>query len=276
MNKQVKSKKKLATTKPRGSTVAQKLDSKRPAGSKGPKLLPKQHPLHKFITKWMSHGCEVKVHPKYLEKKFLSETKGFALMDERNKKVREPDQQQAMAEGASSFMSPSTVYTFMLKGFSTVTSSGSGVVNSFLQFDPSSSGYNFAEWSDLAALFSEVRLDRVSLQVVTNTWSQAISPVEFVTFAAAIDPSAQGAPGSLGTVISLADGKFVNGQMSSAHGCTYRYSFSGNSWSPTSSVVVTPYAGCPGSFKLYGTGFPNTTQVAVVLAMFVYSFRCRS
>jgi len=276
MNKEKKQVKKLATTKPSGLTVAPKLGSKGPAGSKGPQLLSKKHPLTKFMTKWMSHGFEVKVSPKYHDKKFLSDTKGFSLQDERNKKVREPDQQQAMAEGASSFMSPSLVYTFMLKGFSTVTSNGSGVVNSFLQFDPSSSGYNFSEWSDLAALFSEVRLDRVQLQVVTSSWSQATSPVETVVLAAAIDPTAQGSPGSLGAVITLADGMFINGQMSSPHGCTYNYHFTGNSWSPTSSVVVTPYAGCPGSFKLYGTGFPNTTQVAFVMVRFVYSFRCRS
>lgn len=276
MNKQKKSKQKMATTKPRGSTVAPKLDSKRPAGSKGPKLLPQKHPLHRFFTKWTSSGIEVKTRLQYHDKKFLTETKGYALQDERVKKVREPDQQQAMSEGASSFMSPSMVYTFMLKGYSTISSNGSGVVNSYLQFDPSSSGYNFAEWADLAALFSEVRLDRVQLQVLTSNWSQASAPIEFVSFAAAIDPSAQGAPGSLGAVISLADGKFVNGQMSSSHGCIYNYSSSGNSWSPTSTVVVTPYAGCPGSFKIYGTGFPNTTQVAVIMVRFVYSFRCRS
>jgi len=198
------------------------------------------------------------------------------LIDERPRRLPDPDQLAATSEGASFFMNPDSVYEFMLKGFSTITSNGSGVVNSFAQFDPSSAGYNFSEYSDLAALFSQIRLKHVNIQVLSSNWNQSASPVEMVVTAGAVNPTAQGAPGSLGAVITLADGRFINGQMSSASGTNFSLAFSGNSWSPTSTVVVTPYAGCPGSFQLYGGVFPVTTQVAYLRVAFTYQFRARS
>jgi len=197
------------------------------------------------------------------------------LKDERPHYISDPDYLESFSEGAGSFMDPNLTYEFMLKGFSTVSSNGSGIVNTELPFDPSSSGYNFAEWTNFAALFSQVRIKSVTIVVLTTNWSGASAPVEIVALAGGINPTAQGVPGSVGTVISLADGRFINGQMSSEQGTTFTHHFTDIEWSPTSTVVVTPYSGCPGSFVLYGSVFPNTTQVALVRVGFVYQFRCR-
>jgi len=252
----------------RGNQGAPKLSLK----SRKNKLLPKKHPLHLHLTKMTRLGVELYPRPPYLEKKF--ESKGWKLVDERRKMLRDADQQEAYNDAASTFLNPDKVYMMMLKGFSTITTNGSGIVNVELPFDPSSSGYNFAEWTDLSGLFSQVKLMSVHLSVTPANWSQAASPSEIATIAGCINPTASATPGSYGTVISNADGKMINGQCTST--VDFKLDYSGNSWSPTSTVVVTPYAGCPGGFLLYGSNYPNTTQVAYVVVKNVYAFRGRA
>jgi hypothetical protein len=64
------------------------------------------------------------------------------------------DSYTAGLDSTAALLSGNKVYTFTLKGFSSLTSNGAGVLNSFLPFDPSPSGYNFSEWASLATLFS--------------------------------------------------------------------------------------------------------------------------
>jgi len=181
--------------------------------------------------------------------------------------------------GAADFMSPNTVYTFMLKGFSTLTSNASGVTALYIAFDPSSSGYNFAEWTTLSSLFTEFRLRDVFIQCVSP---QAITNTTEAT-PIAIGSNlgltvSTGTPSGFGQVLQQADGRFWSAlHDTSPTGYHLRVNANTVGWALCSAPTVTPYAGAPGVIQFYGSsqGVSNT-QVAQVAVNITYQFRVRS
>jgi hypothetical protein len=196
------------------------------------------------------------------------------LKDECNTDLEEEPSSSSMV---FNFLDPRTVYVFMLKGFSTLTTNGSGVLASFIPFDPSSSGYNFAEWTSLSSLFTEFRLRTFECQFVGSsdtTVALSISPV-----AISSNMGITGvAPTNIGGVIQNADGIFWKGSDdTTALGYTHVVKPSYPlGWSLVSSPTTTPYAGAPGCIQIYATNQGISTTVGLVRVMGVYEFRVRS
>jgi len=176
---------------------------------------------------------------------------------------------------AADFLDPRTTYTFMLKGFSTLTANSSGVVSSFFPFDPTSTGYNFSEWASLSSLFSEFRLKSFHVQFVplTLTTLSTASPVGIGS-----NLSYSNAPATISVVINQADGIFWNGGSDhTSLGYTHRVKpGSPLGWSSVSSPTNTPYAGAPGCLQIYNTSNPSSLALYQCRVMGVYELRVRS
>jgi len=218
-------------------------------------------PNHKLLRLHITDG---------LVPKMSGETKGVVLRNEFPLvSIGEPDNSMA-----SALTSPNVIYTFKLQGFSTLVSTGGSVINSFVQFDPSSAGYNFSEWASLAALFSEVRLHSFTVEVcmydqtfVTGSLAPLVIGTNLVTSAA---------PGTEGAVAALTDSTYHPAMNRTGTG--WRHSFTNRGsigWSSTSSVTTTPYAGCPGCFQIFSAAFNASANIGKVLVSGVYELRAR-
>jgi hypothetical protein len=172
-------------------------------------------------------------------------------------------------------LDPTTVYTFLLKGYSTISVPASGIIAQFIPFDPSSTGFNFAEWSTLSSLFAEFKLRRFAVQFVGNTnttGAQAYGPV-----AIGSNISYSSAPTSTGQVISQADGIFWKGaNHTTDRGYTHTVHPGNIGWSLVSSPTNTPYAGAPGCIQIYGTNTGVSCTYALARVMGWYEFRVRN
>jgi len=214
-----------------------------------------------------------KVHA-VLRSSSLPEEKGVIGVRLKNlierKTVTEPDYDMA-----SAFMSPNQVYTFKLQGYSTVSSNGSGIIAVSVPFDPSSGGFNFSEWTDLAALFDEVKLEGFRVQIVpfsNTTVTLTLAPLIIGT-----NLISSSAPGTEGAVAQLSDARYHPSMVTNSAG--YSHSFRNHGiigWSSTASVTDQPYAGCPGSFQMYVNNFSVSTLAFKVLVQGFYAFRARA
>jgi len=199
------------------------------------------------------------------------EVKGVRVVNEyKQMQMGEPD-----TSLASSLTSPNTVYMFKLQGFTTISTNGSGLIAVSIPMDPSASGFNFSEWANLAALFDEVKLHAFEVQVVgfvNTTVTLVFSPVIVGT-----NLIVSTAPGSEGAVSQLTDAKYHPANMTNSMGFWHRFNNTGIiGWSSTSSVTVTPYAGCPGSIWFYANNGPVSTLTYKVLVKGYYAFRARA
>jgi hypothetical protein len=200
-------------------------------------------------------------------------SKGQRLRDEIPTQVSDADAISSMSDG----ISPWTTYNITLKGFSTLTVSGAGVLAVAIPADPSSAGYNFAEYADLSAIFTEVRILAFSIQtapIIDNATALTAGTPVLVGF----NPNVSSAPASEGAVATLIDSTYwLAGADRSTRGSIFHVNYDRRlDFSLTSSVTVTPYAGCPGSFQLYGSGYPNGSVIGKALVLGLYQFRGRS
>lgn len=216
--------------------------------------------LHEIIKKSIMHV------PKGQEQKWV------VLRNEANTVKVTGDSDMSTA---SAFMSPNQVYRFKLQGFSTITSNGSGIIAVSVPMDPSSAGFNFSEWTDLAALFDEVKLQGFRVQIVAfsnSTPSLIFSPMVIGT-----NLVSSSAPATEGAVATLTDASYHPSTMTNSSG--FYHSFSNHGiigWSSTASVTDQPYAGCPGSMLMYVNNFSVSTLAFKVLVQGFYEFRARS
>jgi len=168
--------------------------------------------------------------------------------------------------------SQSIVQRMMLQGESTVTSSGSGVVANTIQFDPSGSGYNFAEWASILALWGEIKFVSAIIQIIPRNVLTVGDPL-YVAFR--FDTNA--APSSYSSVSNLPSMRIYDlVRDTSPRGFALSARTNGPlNWSPTGAVVTSQYAGCPGCFQIYGQSFANSTVVATIRFRAVYAVRGR-
>jgi len=164
----------------------------------------------------------------------------------------------------------------MLQGESTLTSAiTTGVLNAFIPFDPSSAGYGFNEWASLSALYNEVKHIATEIQLVPYQYTGAGSPL-YVSYR--FDSAS--APGTVSAVVGSATLRLFNitrdttslGMRMIAH------ARGPLNWSPTSTVVTSAYAGAPGCFQFYGSGYDPTgaQSLCLVRVRGIYAFRGRS
>jgi len=177
----------------------------------------------------------------------------------------------------SEFMDPRTTYKFLLKGFATIASNASGVVATFIPMDPSSTGFNFSEWPNLSALFTEFRIRSFTVQFVGETQFLTPGVAMFVApLAIGSNTGISATPTSIGQVVNQADGRFWKGSMETTDtGYWHRVKPYDIGWSLTSSVTATPYAGAPGCIQIYGTSQGVSTNVALAMVLGEYEFRTR-
>jgi len=199
---------------------------------------------------------------------------GVRLRNEMKFPLLTQEESAAMSESGGLLTSQLTSYTFMLRGFSSATSSAGGVINLTIPMDPSASGFNFAEWASLQSLFSEFKLVSFTTQFVAYygvavTGSPPIAIGHSITTASA--------PGSYGAVVSLPNSHFWSANSDrSAKGVTHRALNNGEiGWSSTSSVTAQPYAGAPGAVLVYGDNLGVSLATFKVLVAGVYHFRSR-
>jgi hypothetical protein len=262
--------KKKSVHVPKAMDVKSKPHKSKPMKSSrsGPRLGPISHsvPLrgNAFHSLWERRRRKINGDEK---------SKGLRLRDEIPTQVSDADAISSMSDG----ISPWTTYNVTLKGFSTLTVSGAGVLAVAIPADPSSAGYNFAEYTDLSAIFTEVRILALSIQlapIIDNATALTAGTPVLVGF----NPNVSSAPASEGAVASLIDSTYwTAGADRSTRGSIFHVNYDSRlDFSLTSSVTVTPYAGCPGSYQLYGSGYPNSSVLGKALVLGLYQFRGRS
>jgi hypothetical protein len=200
-------------------------------------------------------------------------SRGFRLRDEIPTQLSDADSISSMSDGVS----PWSTYNITLKGFSTLTVSGAGVLAISIPADPSSSGYNFSEYSDLVAIFNEVRIMAFSVQlapIIDNATALIAGTPVIVGF----NTVSSAAPSTEGQVTNLIDSVYWTcGADRSTRGSVFHVKYDSRlDFSTTTSVTTTPYAGCPGSYQLYGSGYPNSTVIGKALVLGMYQFRGRA
>jgi hypothetical protein len=203
----------------------------------------------------------------------LQQEPGLQLVNETIMEPLDSADMESLGLASSMLTNPEHVYTFQLKGYSTLVSTAGGTISAFLPFDPSSTGFNFSEWSSLAALFTEFRLVEYSAQFVA-AFNTGIGQMPL---AIGSNISYSSAPTSYGQVINQADSKIWAGQHDTSRlGYTHVCAVNDLGWSLTSSVTATPYAGAPGCIQIYSDMQGATVNIGRVLCVGIYEFRSRN
>jgi len=180
---------------------------------------------------------------------------------------------------------PNQTLKVTLRNNLTCVSSGAGVINSFLQFDPSSttSGtFNtvtqFPEWATWANLFGQVRLIQFEIRLlpvyIDDTKGDLAVPVAFGTD---INPAIV-APGSYSNALDNADSQMWQPYRDYSGKAFYHsYKASQLPWAsvgtPNPGFSNGVAAGCPGGIQFYGGTFPNSTAIFDVVVCGHYLLR---
>jgi hypothetical protein len=171
--------------------------------------------------------------------------------------------------------SENKVTSIVLQGESTIASDGSGNAYIAIPFDPSSSGYNFTEWSSVSTLYSEIKHVATQIQVTgLNITALTQGTPLFIGYIFSRNTS----PTSLANVVQLSSTKSYNLERdTSSRGFTMTARARGPlNWSPTSTVVTNAYAGCPGSFQIAGNAYTVSINLALVRVKSIYLVRGRA
>jgi len=175
-------------------------------------------------------------------------------------------------EMSKSLVDMNAVYRFRLGGFVSLSST-TGVIDTYFAADPSASGLNFAEWSSLSTLFSEFRLESLSITITPNHFSTGTN-IPILGVCSNLGTSI--AAGSYAVIADNADSQIVNPNMSNPTGYHHIMRGTGLNWSVVSTPTVSPYAGAPGCIQVYGSqGSSTTADLYKVLVVGIYQFRSR-
>jgi len=240
-------------------------------------MTPKSYHLHRQLQ--LSHSYCPRVEELREEGKFVLVDKknlqAGILRDETFRPKKIENNSEASVSGAD-FMDPRIKYRFLLKGISTIVANGTGVVAAFLPMDPTSTGYNFAEWTDLAALFSEYRLVKYSVQFVGiyNT----TAAMNYFPIGIGSNIATSSAPTSLGEVLQQADGRLWKAtQQTTDLGMLFHVRPGVPlGWASIASPTNTPYAGAPGCVQIYSASQGVGANIALAMVCGLYEFRVRS
>lgn len=193
----------------------------------------------------------------------------------RNSRAR---RRRARVENPFGWLSPASqnrTQTLMLHGESTLTSdSKTGDGYFVIPFDPSGSGYSFAEWSNISSLWGEIK--HIATQVQFGGLYSSVITQGSPLFIGYVFTDSN-VPSGLADVTQLPSAKEWNFMRdNSARG----YTMTARArrplgWSLTSTVTTSPYAGCPGAFKIAGTGYNTNTNMCMVRVKSIYLVRGR-
>lgn len=155
-----------------------------------------------------------------------------------------------------------------------MVSNGSGVVTQFIPMDPTSTGLNFNEWPDYAALYSQFRIiaARVTFMPVLGTFTSGDALIVGSSF------SSFSAPTSYSAVAENADSVLYNlARDTSSRGIKHTLRLPRKvGFSNVGTPVPGDWAGAPGAIQMYAEGFDATVTVGSLLIECIYEFKSRS
>jgi len=184
---------------------------------------------------------------------------------------------------------PSRVTKFQFRGFTQVMTDGSGKINTFIPCDPSQSldatylsGQPiFAEWTDLKALFTEVKFIQLDIRIASSyTYDGKQASVDPLVISSIVS-SLTGRPGGYQTVYDNGDAQMFpyalsNSASSKFHALRFRPSAWASVTTPNPGSSTGISAGCPGCIFLYAEGGPASVNVMHIAITGTYMFRNRA
>jgi len=157
-----------------------------------------------------------------------------------------------------------------------LSSNGSGVVANIIPCDPYAS--SFTEYTaDLANLFNQFRLLGSRLQIISTIETKGDTSVLGVGYQNR--GTGLAAPTSLNNVVdNQPSWLWANSNDTSPMGFVRSQRVNNLLFAPTSNSfnTSTDSQGAPGGWQLYGTGYPLSTQVALIKFEIWLEFRSRS
>ncbi len=181
-----------------------------------------------------------------------------------------------------------TVVTIPLS-YSTVVSSGTaGDILFAGVFDPSSAGFNSDEFAPASDLYTQIKFLGARVQMVPLTDATFETKTNFGSLTYGVSKNQAAPPSSHANVIDNGawHGTDLNGRKwrylpsswnpgtdKSTRGVEVFIDYPGLKWSPTSLVAVTDDTGCPGTFAIFGDGFPVSTPILRLTFCGLYAFR---
>ncbi len=145
---------------------------------------------------------------------------------------------------------PQTVHRFRLTTYGVMSAGATGQLLNTQTVDPSA----FTEFSDLSALFSEIRIVRARVHMcMRRIHSDATSGANVndydAGFAVGFDPAiTTTAPTSPQNVYAIAGAKLIPSNMVATQ--TFEAKIPQMAWAAITSPVPGPYAGCYGAFQM--------------------------
>ena len=178
------------------------------------------------------------------------------------------------ASTAMAMFSPTAVAEFRLTTVTTVTATAGGGIASVFTCDPSS----FAEYSDILALFGEIRLKSTSIHIGDTGKIPVGGSNATGTIPVAFDVSnTSTAPANTGEVWSVPGARIK--QIVFTPGSNGVFSMTAKipplEWALTSAPVPGPYAGCYGAWVMYRSALIANAYYFDVWIENVYEVRAR-
>jgi hypothetical protein len=160
--------------------------------------------------------------------------------------------------------------TVTLQSFAEVVSTAGGVIALAAAASPSIT--SFSAWSTFSGLFDEVKCVGLRVQVVPESGAGTGAVIAMGSLLAGITT-----PGSISDVMDAPDAKLVSTACTTANGYIHvmKYPKTGISWATTSSPSPGPYAGCPGSIRIYGQNFNPTVKAIAMDVRATFTLRGR-
>jgi len=176
------------------------------------------------------------------------------------------------------------------RGYSPISTDGSGVHNSVVPFNPAvtlngtylSGAALFTEFSSFVALFGEVKLLEFQMFLVpnfSNVSDAKLTSAEPLAIAS-VSNSIYAAPGAYSVVLDNGDAQnwpYAYDSSGSArfHSSRFRVSSYASTSAPNPGSSSGVPAGCPGAIVMYATNGPLSLQIATARFVGRYRFRNR-
>jgi len=157
-------------------------------------------------------------------------------------------------------------YTLRLGAQSPITTTAGGVIAAAVLANPNGT---FIEWSSFSPLFDEVKLVslRVEIFMLCGTTQATASFGCFL--------SNTTTPSSEQAVLASGNSKKLGCNNNTSIPCKIKLVPGTLNWATTSSPAPGPYAGCPGSIQVYGSGFTPSTTITQMGVFGQYLLRGR-
>jgi len=182
-------------------------------------------------------------------------------------------------------MKSQRVMTLQFRNINSLTSSAGGVIQGQLGTDPSVTTAApfgavtlFTEWTNVAALFAQVKCVQFEVRIFPTGTDEVKGDVQPM-LAVGSSLGDASAPSSYQAVLDNGDSQIYPIYLdTTARGRYHSLRHKGNlQWATTGNPnpSTSIYAGCPGSLGFFGNGFPASTNVATLHICGTYKLRMR-